>query len=75
MTPAIVEEKEGRIPVFDLNFKSKKLRLLKSKSLFLNNLSQLKWHHFGLTTTRGHYKFTIETLDDINLDTAKRIKI
>ena len=49
--------------------------LLKSKWLFLNTLSNLKSHHFRLITTRGHYKFTYEILDDINLSDKKLIKI
>lgn len=75
VTPDIVAEKEGRKHIFDLSLKSKKPRLLKSKWLFLNSLSQLKSYRFRLITTRGHYKFTNETIDDINLDTVKLLKI
>lgn len=75
ITPDIVAEKEGRKHIFDLSLKSQKPRLLKSKWLFLNTLSQLKSYRFKLITTRGHYKFTNETVDDINLDTVKLIKI
>lgn len=75
VTPDIVAEKEGRKHIFDLSLKSQKPRLLKSKWLFLNALSQLKSYRFRLITTRGHYKFTNETIDDINLDTVKLLKI
>lgn len=75
VTPDIVAEKEGRKHIFDLSLKSQKPRLLKSKWLFLNTLSQLKSYRFRLITTRGHYKFTNETIDDINLDTVKLLKI
>ena len=75
VTPDIVAEKEGRKHIFDLSLKSQKPRLLKSKWLFLNALSQLKSYRFKLITKRGHYKFTNETIDDINLDTIKLLKI
>lgn len=75
ITPDIVAEKEGRKHLFDLSLKSEKPRLLKSKWLFLNTLSQLKSYNFRLITTRGHYKFTNETVDAINLDTVKLMKI
>lgn len=75
VTPDIVAEKEGRKHIFDLSLKSARPRLLKSKWLFLNSLSQLKSYRFRLITTRGHYKFTSETIDDIHLDNVKLIKI
>lgn len=75
VTPDIVAEKEGRKHIFDLSLKSESPRLLKSKWLFLNSLSQIKSYRFRLITTRGHYKFTSETVDDINLDNIKLIKI
>jgi hypothetical protein len=75
VTPDIVAEKEGRKHLFDLSLKSEKPRLLKSKWLFLNTLSQIKSYNFRLITTRGHYKFTNETVDAIHLDTVKLLKI
>ncbi|WP_179004992.1 hypothetical protein [Winogradskyella forsetii] len=74
VTPDIVAEKEGRKHIFDLSLKSKKPRLLKSKWLFLNTLSQIKSYRFRLITKRGHYKFTNETVDAINLDSVKQMK-
>ncbi|GAA4240555.1 hypothetical protein [Winogradskyella damuponensis] len=75
VTPDIVAEKEGRKHIFDLSLKSKKPRLLKSKWLFLNTLSQLKSYRFRLITTRGHFKFTNQIVEDIHLDSIKLIKI
>ena len=75
ITPDIVAEKEGRTHIFDIGLKSSEPKLLKSKWLFLNTLSNLKSHQFRLFTTRGHYKFTNEMLENINLDEKKLIKI
>ena len=75
VTPDIVAEKEGRKHFFELSLKSSKPKLLKSKWLFLNTLSNLKSHSFRLITTRGHYKFTDEMLSDINLSDKKPIRI
>ncbi len=75
ITPDIVAMKEGRKHYFDISLKSEKPKLLKSKWLFLNTLSTLKSYRFRLITTRGHYKFTNEMLDDINLNDKKLIKI
>ena len=75
VTPDIVAEKEGQKHLFDLSLKSEKPKLLKSKWLFLNTLSKIKSYTFRLITTRGHYKFTNETVDAIHLDTVKQLKI
>ncbi|MGJ8548632.1 hypothetical protein [Winogradskyella wichelsiae] len=75
VTPDIVAEKEGRKHIFDLSLKSEKPRLLKSKWLFLNTLSQIKAYRFRLITMRGHYKFTNETVEAINLESIKLLKI
>lgn len=75
ITPDIVAEKEGRKHIFDISLKTSKTKLLKSKWLFLNTLSNLKSHRFRLITTRGHYKFTNEMLDELNLNDKNLIKI
>ncbi|WP_452219542.1 hypothetical protein [Lacinutrix salivirga] len=75
ITPDIVATKEGRKHYFDISLKSEKTKLLKSKWLFLNTLSALKSHKFRLITTRGHFKFTNDMLEDINLFDKKLIKI
>ncbi len=75
ITPDIMAEKDGRMHIFDLSLKSEKPRLLKSKWLFLNTLSQLKSYRFQLITLRGHYKFSDETKEAIHLDTVKTLKI
>ena len=75
ITPDIVAEKEGKKHYFDISLKSDKPKLLKSKWLFLNALTALKSYRFKLITTKGHYKFTYNMLDDINLNDKKLIKI
>lgn len=75
ITPDIVAEKEGKKHIFDISLKTDKQKLLKSKWLFLNSLSAIKSHNFRLITTKGHYKFTNEMLDDLNLNDQKLIKI
>ncbi|RXG17951.1 hypothetical protein DSM03_101651 [Leeuwenhoekiella aestuarii] len=68
ITPDIVAERDGEKHIFELSLKSKKPRLLKSKWLFLDTLSGMKNFKFKIFTTRGHYKFTDETLNSINLN-------
>lgn len=68
ITPDIVAERDGEKHIFELSLKSKKPRLLKSKWLFLDVLSKMKQFRFKIMTTRGHYKFTDETLSSINLE-------
>lgn len=75
ITPDIVAEKHGRKHIFDLSLKTVKPKLLKSKWLFLNTLSQIKSYNFRLITKRGHYAFSDKTLDAIHLDTVKIIKL
>ena len=75
VTPDIVATKEGRKHYFDISLKSEKPSLLKSKWLFLNTLSNLKQHRFKLITKRGHYKFTQDMLEDINLTNNALIKM
>jgi len=75
ITPDIVAIKEGRKHYFDISLKSEEPKLLKSKWLFLKTLSNLKSHRFKLITKRGHYKFTQDMLEDINLTSKSLIKI
>lgn len=75
ITPDITAEKEGRKHIFDISLKSSKPDLLKSKWVFLNTLSAMKSERFKLITTRGHYKFTNQMLEAINLDHKNLIKI
>ncbi|WP_372756752.1 hypothetical protein [Mariniflexile sp.] len=75
ITPDIVAVKEGRKHYFDISLKSEKPNLLKSKWLFLNELSKLKASRFRLITSRGHYAFTQEMLDATNLNKKVLIKI
>ena len=75
ITPDIVAEKEGRKHYFELSLKSDQPRLLKSKWLFINTLSAMNSSRFKIITTRGHYKFTNEMLEDLNMSDKKLIKI
>jgi hypothetical protein len=75
ITPDVVAMKEGRKYYFDISLKSEKPKLLKSKWLFLNTLSNLKSSRFRLITARGHYAFTKEMLESINLPNKSLIKI
>ncbi|MFD2726851.1 hypothetical protein [Hyunsoonleella rubra] len=75
VTPDIVATKEGRKHIFDISLKSEKPKLLKSKWLFLQTLSNLKSHRFKLITKRGHIQFSKDMLEDINLTNTKLIRI
>lgn len=68
ITPDIVAEKAGRKHYFEIGIKSEKPTLLKSKWRFLEVLSRMKDHRFKIVTRRGHYKFTQDMLDDLNLE-------
>jgi len=75
ITPDIVAIKNGRKYMFDISLKSSKTRLLKTKWLFLDTISRMKSNRFRVITTRGHYKFTENMLEDINLSNKTPIKI
>ena len=75
ITPDIIAEKNGIKHIFDLSLKTVKPRLLKSKWLFLNTLSQIKSYKFNLITVRGHYSFSNKAVSTINLDNIKMIKL
>lgn len=68
ITPDIVAEKAGRKHYFELSLKSEEPVLLKSKWRFLDVLTRMKDHKFKIITRRGHYKFTQDMLDDLNLE-------
>ncbi len=67
ITPDIVAEKAGRKHFFEISLKSESPNLLKSKWRFLDVLTRMKDNRFKIITYRGHYKFTQDMLDDINL--------
>ncbi|ADV48779.1 hypothetical protein I2486_07490 [Cellulophaga sp. E16_2] len=75
ITPDIVAIKNGRKYFFDISLKSKKPRLLKTKWLFLDTISRMKSDRFRIITTKGHYKFTEDMLEDINLANKEPIKL
>ncbi|MCX7550338.1 hypothetical protein [Xanthomarina sp. F2636L] len=68
ITPDIVAEKGGRKHYFEISLKSEQPKLLKSKWRFLDVLTRMKDHRFKIITRRGHYKFTQDMLDELNLD-------
>ena len=68
ITPDIVAEKAGRKHYFEIGLKSSETTLLKSKWRFLDVLTRMKDDRFKVITRRGHYKFTQDMLDDLNLD-------
>jgi hypothetical protein len=68
ITPDIVAEKAGRKHYFEIGLKSEEPTLLKSKWRFLDVLTRMKDDRFRVITRRGHYKFTQDMLDDLNLD-------
>src|SRR5690606_10665711 len=68
ITPDIVAEKGGRKHYFEISLQSEKPKLLKSKWRFLDVLTRMKDHRFKIITRRGHYKFTQDMLDELNLD-------
>lgn len=68
ITPNIVAEKGGRKHYFEISLKSDEPQLLKSKWRFLDVLTRMKDHRFKIITRRGHYKFTQDMLDDLNMD-------
>ncbi len=75
ITPDIVAIKNGRKYFFEISVKSAKPRLLKTKWLFLDTISRMNSDSFRIITTKGHYKFTEDMLDDINLTNKVPIKI
>lgn len=74
ITPDIVAERAGIKHYFELSLKSKKPRLLKSKWRFLDVMTRMRNQRFKIITRKGHYKFTNEMLDDLNLQ-KKLIKL
>ncbi len=67
ITPDIVAERAGIKHYFEVSLKSEKPNLLKSKWRFLDVLTRMKNHRFKIITRRGHYKFTNDMLEDLNL--------
>ena len=75
ITPDIVAIKNGRKYFFDISLKSEKPKLLKTKWLILDAISRMNSDRFRIITTKGHYKFTDDMLEDINLTNKTPIKI
>jgi len=75
ITPDIVAEKGGQKFLFELGLKSTQPRLLKSKWLFLETLSQFKSYRFNIITTRGHVKFADGVIADLGFKPSQLIKL
>lgn len=75
ITPNIVALKNGKKYYFEISLKSERPLLLKSKWLFLDTLSRMRSDQFKIITTKGHYKFTDNMLEDINLTDKTPIRI
>ena len=74
ITPDITAKRDGRKHFFEVSVKSEKPTLLKTKWRFLDVMTGLKDHRFKIITARGHYSFTRQMLDDLNLE-KKLIKL
>ena len=68
VTPDIIATKQSKKNYFEIGLKSEKPKLLKSKWRFLDVLSRMGGHNFKIITKKGHYKFTCDVLDDLNLN-------
>lgn len=68
VTPDITCTKSSTKYYFEIGLKSEKPKLLKSKWRFLDVLTRMGGHNFKIITTKGHYKFTNDVLDELNLD-------
>lgn len=75
VTPDIVANKDGKRYFFEISLKTDEPQLLKTKWVFLDALSRMKSDAFRIITTKGHYKFTDNLLEDINLTNKTPIKI
>lgn len=74
ITPDITAQRDGRKHFFEVSVKSEKPTLLKTKWRFLDVMTNLKDHRFKIITARGHYSFTRQMLDELNLE-KKLIKL
>ncbi|OIQ24068.1 hypothetical protein [Lacinutrix sp. MedPE-SW] len=68
ITPDITATRRSKKYYFEIGLKSEKERLLKTKWRFLDVLSRMNDNRFRIITKRGHYKFTNDMLNDLNLN-------
>ena len=68
ITPNIVAERAGIKHYFEVSLKSENQHLLKSKWRFLDVLTRMRNQKFKIVTRKGHYKFTNDMLQDLNLE-------
>ncbi|WP_222983352.1 hypothetical protein [Flagellimonas meishanensis] len=67
--------KNGKKYFFDISLKTEKSKLLKSKWLLLDTVARLKSNGFKIITTKGHFKFTDDLLNEVNLSNKEPIRI
>ncbi|PSG88687.1 hypothetical protein [Aurantibacter aestuarii] len=68
VTPDITAYRRSKKYYFELGIKNDETKLLKSKWRFLDVLSRMKNERFKIITKKGHYSFTNQVLDDLNLE-------
>ena len=68
VTPDITCTKHSKKYYFEIGLKSEKPKLLKSKWRFLDVLSRMGGNYFKIITKKGHYKFTMDMLVELNMD-------
>ena len=68
LTPDITAFRAGTMHYFEISVKSEEPTLLKTKWRFLDVLTRMKDQRFKIITARGHYKFTNDMLNDLNLE-------
>lgn len=74
LTPDIVAESNGKVQYVEVGIKTDDTSLLKTKWKFLDTISQIKNRGFRIVSHHGHYGFTDQIIDEINLNkTAVRI--
>lgn len=67
ITPHIVGERAGVKHYFNMSLKTEDEELLRSKWKFFETISNMRQQRFNVVTKRGHFKFTEEMLDSLNL--------
>lgn len=67
IAPHIVGERAGVKHYFNMSLKTENEELLRSKWKFFETITSMRQQRFNVFTKRGHFKFTEEMLDSLNL--------
>lgn len=67
IAPHIVGERAGVKHYFNISLKTENEELLRSKWKFFETITNMRDQRFNVFTKRGHFKFTEEMLDSLNL--------